>query len=108
MDTRLCLLLLMFITASMQETIFTMSAERPINTMSSSPFLLNKDMSFRTEFSIPFPQCVQTDAAAKILHPSSIQQLFQVKLQQEEAKLKQERTRNNNLRNSKNSMKKNR
>lgn len=49
---------------------------------------------------IPFPQCLSTQSASALLTPSTIFSIFQAKLQQEDAKLKQERVRNDGLRNS--------
>jgi hypothetical protein len=49
---------------------------------------------------IPFPQCLSTEAASNLFDPSTLQNLFQLKLQQEDAKLKQERVRNDDLKNS--------
>lgn len=53
---------------------------------------------------IPFPQCLDSSTASSILSPTNIQNLFQIKLQEEEKKLKQERVRNDNLNNSRSSI----
>jgi hypothetical protein len=50
---------------------------------------------------IPFPQCLRTGEAAALLQPDFIQNLFFSNLQKEEAKLKKERSLNNNFQNSK-------
>jgi len=49
---------------------------------------------------ISFPQCLTTQAASNLLTPSALQSLFQIKLQEENGKLQQERLRNNDLNNS--------
>ena len=54
----------------------------------------------RSAVRIPFPQCVQTESAAALFTPASLQSLFLSKLNDEESKLKQERTLNNKLQNS--------
>jgi peroxidase len=57
-------------------------------------------VSFQPSFGIPFPQCLSTEAASALLTPSAILNIFQTKLQQENAKLKQERVRNDGLKNN--------
>jgi hypothetical protein len=54
----------------------------------------------QTTFRIPFPQCLTTETASALFNPSTLQNLFQIKIQDEERKLKQERTRNDDLNNS--------
>lgn len=49
---------------------------------------------------IPFPQCLSTEAASNLFDPSTLQNLFQIKLQHEDAKLKHERARNDDKKNS--------
>jgi len=60
----------------------------------------NNQIGLQPTFQIPFPQCLTTDAASNILNPSTLQNLFQMKLQEEDRKLKQERIRNDGLNNS--------
>ena len=71
----------------------------------SSPALVlkpadNKLLQFQSQLEIPFPQCVETEAASMLLQPDSINRLYLAKIQQEEGKLQQERNRNVNLPNS--------
>lgn len=49
---------------------------------------------------IPFPQCLSTERTASLLNANTIAGIFQVKLQDEDRKLKQERIRNDNLNNN--------
>ncbi|CAF1039310.1 unnamed protein product [Adineta ricciae] len=51
-------------------------------------------------FRIPYPQCLSTDIAGSLLTPSTLQSLFETKLQQEERKLANERVRNTGLNNN--------
>lgn len=51
---------------------------------------------------ISFPQCLNSPLVSSLLNPTNIQNLFQIKLQEEEKKLKQERLRNDDLNNSRN------
>ena len=72
----------------------------PFSSMKPSWMSMNT-RQLQSPLTIPFPQCVQTEQATILFQPNSIEQAFLQKLQQEDGKLKQERTRNNNLRNSK-------
>ena len=60
----------------------------------------NPEFQSPAVFRIPFPQCLSTERAADLLNANTIAGLFQVKLHDEELKLKQERIRNDNLNNS--------
>lgn len=68
------------------------------------PIVDNNQLGFQPTFRIPFPQCLKTDIAPKLFNPSTLQNLFQIKLQDEERKLRQDRLRNDDMNNS---MKKN-
>jgi hypothetical protein len=68
---------------------------------SSKVFRDSPPMVFQTASRIPFPQCVNSPTASSLLDPMNLQNLFQFKLQEEEKKLKQERVRNDDLKNSK-------
>ena len=57
-------------------------------------------MGLQSTMKIPFPQCLSSDMASKVLNPSTLQDLFQSKLQDEDRKLKQERLRNDDIMNS--------
>ena len=61
---------------------------------------VNRGFQPRSAVRIPFPQCVLTESAAALFNPASLQSLFLSKLNEEESKLKQERTLNNKLQNS--------
>jgi hypothetical protein len=65
---------------------------------------INNGFQTQSPIQIPFPQCLSTDLASNWLNPSTLQNLFQTKLQQEDSKLKQERVRNDGLNNSMYSM----
>lgn len=56
--------------------------------------------SLQSPTTIPFPQCIQTSEATQVFQPNVIEQLFLQKLQEEDSKLKQERSKNLNLKNS--------
>lgn len=58
-------------------------------------------MVFQAPSRIPFPQCVNSPTASSLFDPVNLQNLFQLKLQEEEKKLTQERVRNDDLKNSK-------
>jgi hypothetical protein len=76
---------------------------RPQNNANNIFMFRNQmDNGFRlqSDIRIPFPQCLSTDAASSLLTPESLQKLFQIKLQEENGKLKQDRVRNNILNNS--------
>jgi hypothetical protein len=60
----------------------------------------NNQVRLEPTFRISFPQCLTTQVASNLLNPSTLQNLFQIKLQQENGKLQQERLRNNDLNNS--------
>jgi hypothetical protein len=60
----------------------------------------NNQFPLQTILRIPFPQCLTTDTASNLLNPSTLQNLFQIKLEEEDRKLKHERMRNNDLNNS--------
>jgi len=60
----------------------------------------NNQFPLQTTLRIPFPQCLTTDTASNLLNPSTLQNLFQIKLEEEDRKLKHERMRNNDLNNS--------
>lgn len=57
-------------------------------------------LRLQSDIRIPFPQCLTTDRAASILNSETILNIFQIKLQEEDRKLKQERSRNDILNNS--------
>jgi len=61
---------------------------------------INNGFQAQSPIQIPFPQCLSTERASIWLNPSTLQNLFQTKLQQEDSKLKQERVRNDGLNNS--------
>lgn len=69
---------------------------------SSMLFRDSPQMVVQSSARIPFPQCVNSPTASSLLDPVNLQNLFQFKLQEEEKKLKQERVRNDDLKNSKN------
>jgi hypothetical protein len=54
---------------------------------------------FRSNIPIPFPQCFTTESASAVLQPRIIENLFNMKLKEEERKLIQERNRNINFNN---------
>lgn len=77
----------------------------PIFSQQRTPSMLFRDspqMVVQSSARIPFPQCVNSPTASSLLDPVNLQNLFQFKLQEEEKKLKQERVRNDDLKNSKN------
>jgi len=51
------------------------------------------------DISIPFPQCFTTESAPSFLNPKVIEHIFDMKLEEEDRKLTQERNRNLNLNN---------
>ncbi len=76
--------------------------QQSVSPMFGNRFQGRNNNQFRLEptFRIPFPQCLTTQAASNLLNPSTLQNLFQIKLQEENGKLQQERLRNNDLNNS--------
>jgi hypothetical protein len=60
---------------------------------------INNAVEFQPDVPIPFPECFTTESAPSFLNPRVIEHLFDMKLKEEERKLKQERNRNNNLNN---------
>ena len=61
--------------------------------------ILPNRVSFRSNNLVPFPQCLSSDSVSSLINPSNLEQLFSRKLDDEERKLKQERSRNNDLNN---------
>ena len=61
--------------------------------------ILSTRFSFRSNNLIPFPQCLSSDSVSSLLNPGNLDQLFSRKLDDEERKLKQARSRNNDLNN---------
>ena len=60
----------------------------------------NDQPSLQSGIRIPFPQCLTTDRASEILNPTTLQNIFQMKLEGENRKLRQERVRNDGANNS--------
>jgi len=54
---------------------------------------------FQSDIPIPFPQCFTTESAPSFLNPRVIEHIFDMKLEEEDRKLTQERNRNLNLNN---------
>ena len=107
----LCLIVLVGITGTIQgqtipraQTVLPMSPVSFEKSLSSPAFMFRQagisDIPLQQQLGIPFPQCVETEAAAMLLQPGNIERMYHARIQGEETKLTQERNRNINLKNS--------
>ncbi|CAF0903321.1 unnamed protein product [Adineta steineri] len=74
-----------------------------VKTIGFTPNTLNNRFILQNDISrsrIPFPQCISSEQSQVLLNPSTLQKLLHQKLQEEERKLKQERVRNDGLKNN--------
>jgi hypothetical protein len=62
----------------------------------------NDGLRLQSGIRIPFPQCLTTERASEILNPTTLLNIFQMKLLGEDRKLRQERVRNDDANNSMN------
>jgi uncharacterized membrane protein YciS (DUF1049 family) len=75
-----------------------------IHAQEQSPVTFHQhDINNGGEFHLdtPFPQCFTTESAPPFLQPKVIERIFDVKLREEDRKLKQEQNRNIQLNNGK-------
>jgi len=84
----------------MQQVSFSTPTDFTPNNQFVGQNNINNGFQAQSPIQIPFPQCLSTELASIWLNPSTLQNLFQTKLQQEDSKLKQERVRNDGLNNS--------
>lgn len=89
-----------------QKMNFNIKPNGPLPTQQNLPMNgFTPRVSFNENFQvalsgIPYPECVNTERAAALLNPQSISQLFAAELQREEAKLKNEKDKNEQINHS--------
>jgi hypothetical protein len=76
----------------------------PMMFRDNPPIGNENQFGLQSTFRIPFPQCLTTDISSKLLNPSTLQNIFDIKLQDEDRKLKHERLRNDDMNNSMNKL----